>query len=206
MSRRPGVAGLGSGTTEAAPVAGHGPRAPDLSGIAELDGLFKTFERTAWCLRTLGRYRADERSAAYQRFLTGQHAGPDDGRDDAWCDTRREGLSLGKRVERVAIVDDPPTLGQLFLVADARRRAPAGEDIRHLWRADAEWLELPAGDFWLFDSRVLALLRHDEAGCLTGAELVTDPPAVLRACQIRDMAWHHAVPSARFGARTRSSG
>ncbi|MDT0342664.1 DUF6879 family protein [Streptomyces litchfieldiae] len=178
---------------------------PELPGVAELDGMFGSFEHTAWRFQSRGRYHADEESEAYQLFLTGQRAGRAEGADDPWCAVRREQVALGKRFERVRVVDDPPTLGQLFLLEGARRDALAGEHIRNLWRADAEWLELPAEDFWLFDSRVLALLRHDEADRLVGVELVTDPPAVLRACQIRDRAWHHAIPFDQFGARVRSS-
>uniref|UniRef100_J1ZYL7 DUF6879 domain-containing protein n=1 Tax=Streptomyces auratus AGR0001 TaxID=1160718 RepID=J1ZYL7_9ACTN len=35
--------------------------------------------------------------------------------------------------------------------------------MRNLWRADAEQLQLPAEDFWIFDSRFIALLHFDEA-------------------------------------------
>ncbi|ONK11460.1 DUF6879 family protein [Streptomyces sp. MP131-18] len=180
----------------------------DWAACDEFAGVFETsetFEHTAWRLESRCRYQAAEQSAAYQRFVTGQRTGPGPAPEEPRGAGRRRQPALGRRVERVRVVDDPPTLGQLYLLDAARRNARAGEDVRNLWRADAEWLKLPGEDFWLFDSRVLAVLRFDDADRLTGIEVVTEPQEVLRACQVRDAAWHHAVPFEEFGARVRAS-
>ncbi|MFG3056169.1 DUF6879 family protein [Kitasatospora sp. NPDC048239] len=106
-------------------------------------------------------------------------------------------IGKGKRFERVRLVDDPPTEGQRYLLACARTNVAAGEDIRCMWRSEAEAAGLAGlSDFWLFDSRTVARF-HFEGDRTVGMELV-DPLEVLRACQARDAAWHHATLHADF--------
>ncbi|MYV99237.1 DUF6879 family protein [Streptomyces sp. SID3343] len=177
-------------------------RVPVIIGFDEFDAMFETFEHTAWRLETRRAYRDDEVTDTYRRFVDGQPADYD--LDDAWCASRREQSAQGKRFERVRIMDNPPTIGQLYLLDGARRNAAVGETVRSLWRADAERLQLPREDFWLFDSRVLACLLFD-GDALVGVELVTDPVEVGRACQIRDAAWHHALPFEEFATQVTSA-
>ena len=98
--------------------------------------------------------------------------------------------ALGKRFERVRLVDAPPTTGQRYLLEHARWNIESGEDIRNMRRTDADRLRLPAEDFWLFDSRLIALVCFDDDQ-LTHVELITEPAEVVRCCMIRDAAWHH---------------
>lgn len=93
-----------------------------------------------------------------------------------------------------------PTSGQLYLLGYSQCNAATGEDVRNLWRADAERLHLPAEDFWIFDSRLVALLNFDDADVLLNIELITEPAEVVRYCQVRDAAWHHAIPYETFAA------
>ncbi|MGW3917064.1 DUF6879 family protein, partial [Streptomyces sp. NPDC005070] len=60
---------------------------------------------------------------------------------------------------------------------------------------------LPAEDFWIFDSRLVALLHFDDADNITGIELITEPAEVVRYAMVRDAAMHNAVPFDQF-ART----
>ncbi|MFJ9946724.1 DUF6879 family protein [Kitasatospora sp. NPDC091207] len=173
-------------------------REPVLISFDEFDGMFESFQHTAFRLETRRRYRSDEQTETYRRFTAGQAVGWD--LDDPWCLSRREQVSLGKRFERVRIMDNPPTPGQRYLLDNAERNSAVGEDIRCLWRADADRLDLPNEDAWLFDSRVIALLHFDADDDLTGVELITDPVQVARACQVRDAAWHFATPHRAFGA------
>ncbi|MGW8378451.1 DUF6879 family protein [Streptomyces sp. ODS28] len=102
------------------------------------------------------RYASDEETGAYAEFVrTGAVTW---GLDDPWCRNRREQSALGKRFERVRILDEPPTEGQRYLLENARRNSQAGEVIRVLPRATADELRLPEGDFWIFDARVVAVL------------------------------------------------
>lgn len=80
----------------------------------------------------------------------------------------------------------------------ARHNAAVGEDIRYLWRAEAAGL--PAEDFWIFDSRLVALPHFDDADTLTHIELITEPAEVVRYAIVRDAAAHHAVPFDQLAA------
>ncbi|MFJ4010243.1 DUF6879 family protein [Streptomyces sp. NPDC090026] len=161
--------------------------------------LFTQFEHTAWRLETRRRYASDETTDTYAQFLRGEPVDWNE-RDSEWCANRREQAALGKRVERVRIVDDPPTAGQLYLLDNARRNSAVGERIMNLPRAEADRLSLPSEDFWLFDSRMVALLVFDDADDLVGVELITEPSEVVRYAMVRDAAMHHAVPYEEFAA------
>lgn len=168
-------------------------RVPDIIGLDEFDRLFTQFKHTAWRLETRRRYASDEATHTYAQFTRGE-AVDWDGVDAEWCAERQAQTALGKRFERVRIIDSPPTPGQLYLLDNARRNSSVGERIFSLWRADADRLALPAEDFWLFDSRLVALLNFDDADSLVNVELITEPAEVLRYAQARDAAMHHAVP------------
>ncbi|MFJ8842325.1 DUF6879 family protein [Streptomyces cyaneofuscatus] len=167
-------------------------RVPDIIGLDEFDRLFTQFEHTAWRLETRRRYASDELTETYAQFTRRTSVDWDEV-DAAWCAERREQVALGKRFERVRIVDSPPTSGQLYLLDNARRNSGVGERIHTLWREEADRLGLPAEDFWLFDSRLVALLNFDETDNLVDVELITQPAEVLRYAMVRDAAEHHAV-------------
>jgi hypothetical protein len=170
--------------------------------IIDLDSfgrLFTQFEHTAWRLETRRRYASDEATDTYAQFKRGESV--DWGASDSeWCANRREQTALGKRIERVRIVDDPPTAGQLYLLDNARRNSAVGERIMNLWRGEADRLRLPSEDFWLFDARMVALLKFDAADNLVAVELITEPAEVVRYSMVRDAAMHHAVPYEEFAA------
>ncbi|CAL9410152.1 hypothetical protein SUDANB19_01632 [Streptomyces sp. enrichment culture] len=154
--------------------------------------MFTTFKHSAWRLETRRRYASDEATDTYHEFLrtgtvTWDH-------NDPWCENRRRQTASGKRIERVRILDSPRTEGQRYLLDNARRNTAVGETIRMLGRTDAKALRLPEEDFWIFDARVVALLVFDTDDELTGVELVTNPVEVVRYCQAREAAWHHAIP------------
>ncbi|MFJ7907247.1 DUF6879 family protein [Kitasatospora sp. NPDC096204] len=161
------------------------------------------FEHTAWRLETRTGYLSDKQMPSYSEFLrTGDTAGEV---GHPWFENVRRMVDKGKRFERVRLVDRPPTEGQRYLLACARTNVAAGEDIRYMWRSDAEAAGLAGlSDFWLFDSRTVARF-HFEGERTVGMELVTDPSEVLRACQARDAAWHHAVRYTEFRAQVASA-
>ncbi|MCQ4044443.1 DUF6879 family protein [Streptantibioticus rubrisoli] len=168
----------------------------------QFKSMFETYKHTAWRLENRRRYRSDEETESYRRFARGEEPGWDP--DRSWLVDRRKAADQGKRCERVRIVDNPPSLGQRYLLQSARTNIEAGEDIRNMWRSDAEKLKLPEEDFWLFDSRVMAVLLFDEDDDCDKVELIRDPARVLLACQARDAAWHHATPNREFIAQVPS--
>ncbi|MGW1363504.1 DUF6879 family protein [Streptomyces chartreusis] len=163
---------------------------------------FETFQHTAWRLESRRGYNSDRASEKYRRWLeTGEL--PDDS-DRPWCVNVRAQTAQGKRIERVRLAYDPPTPEQRYLLAAAATNNAAGEDIRYLWRADADKHGLPALDFWLFDSRYALVLHFDTVDDYLGAELVDDPARIVQLCQIRDAAWHHAIRRDEFAQQVAS--
>ncbi|WP_432087394.1 DUF6879 family protein [Streptomyces sp. bgisy095] len=160
--------------------------------------LFEYFQYTAWRLETRRRYASDESTDTYAQLLRGETPVWD--LDTPWSRTIKEKSTGGAIVARVRIVDTPPTDGQRYLTAHAEKNEALGEDIRNLSREDAEALRLPAEDFWLFDSRLVALLRFDGDDNLVDVELITEPAEVVRYAMVRDAAWHRAVPYRNFTA------
>lgn len=177
-------------------LANFGPKepvhVPQFISFDEFGGMFTSLKHSAWRLETRRRYASDEETDTYAQFLAEGRVDWD--LDDPWCRGRREQTALGKRFERVRILDEPPTEGQLYLLDNAHRNAAVGEDIRVLTRTEAGSLGLPEEDFWVFDSRVVGLLHFDDNDEITRVELITDPVQVLRYAQAREAAWHHAVP------------
>ncbi|MEU6703864.1 DUF6879 family protein [Streptomyces wuyuanensis] len=170
--------------------------------FADVAHLFREFKHTAWRLETRRGYASDRNGAKWQRWLEGQDIAAEPA--DDWRRNVTEQTAAGKRFERVRLVDDPPTDGQRFLLASGLGNVAAGEDIRNLARADAQRLGLPDADFWLFDSRTVVRFVFDEHDTTVGVIVSEDPADVAAACQARDAAWHHAIPTAEFQRRVPS--
>ncbi|MEV0917815.1 DUF6879 family protein [Streptomyces sp. NPDC049967] len=186
----------------------HGPkegdRVPKLIGLEEFGKLFEHFEHSAWHLETRRGYASDREDGGYAEFLeTG--VAPSDV-ESGWCQNIRRQTAAGKAVGRVRVVDAPPTPGQLFLLSYARVNAATGEDARNVWREDAELAHLPAEDFWIFDSRLVAVLHFDDTDVLRDVEVITEPGEVLRYCQVRDAAVHTSLPWDDFTAQLHAKG
>ncbi|MEU9228568.1 DUF6879 family protein [Streptomyces massasporeus] len=183
----------------------YAPRsaAPELQPFASISHLFREFRHTAFRLETRRGYASDRQSPLWPKWLAGEDVAAEPA--NAWRQNVRAQVADGKRFERVRLVDEPLTQGQQFLLARAPSNVEAGEDIRHLPRSEAHALRLPDHDFWLFDSKVVARFAFDEDDTTLGVHLTEDPAEVLAACQVRDAAWHHAVPAAEFVKRVAST-
>ncbi|OKJ26724.1 DUF6879 family protein [Streptomyces sp. CB01580] len=181
----------------------HGPKevthVPELIRLEEFGRLFETFEHSAWHLETRRGYASDREDPGYAKFLATGTAPCD--LDSEWCVNIRRQTASGKYVGRVRVVDNPPTEGQLFLLGYAKCNAATGEDVRNLWREDAARLRLPTEDFWIFDSRLVAVLRFDDEDAFHDIEVITEPAEVLRYCQVRDAAVHGSLRYDEFAAQ-----
>ncbi|MER6160876.1 DUF6879 family protein [Streptomyces sp. NPDC001868] len=175
---------------------------PELQPFTSIAHLFREFRHTAWRLETRRGYASDRNSSKWQRWQDGEDIAAEPA--NSWRDNVTAQTAAGKRFERVRLVDTPPTEGQRFLLASAPSNVAAGEEIRNLTRGQAEQLCLPDHDFWLFDSRVVARFAFDVDDTTLGVYVTEDPAEVLAACQARDAAWHHAVPTTEFARQVRS--
>lgn len=172
-------------------------RVPEFVDRAAFRRLFETFKHTPWRLETRRGYASDRQDPDFRAFLATGSSPCDP--DEPWFVNIRAQTDAGKRVGRVRVADRPLTTEQRFLLDYARHNAAVGEDIRYLWREDA--IHLPAEDFWIFDSRLVALLHFDDADNLLNIELITEPAAVVRYAMVRDAAMHHSVPFDQFAAQ-----
>ncbi|RFU86059.1 hypothetical protein DY218_14225 [Streptomyces triticagri] len=179
-------------------------RVPELVDRATFRRLFETFEHTAWRLETRRGYASDREDPDFRAFLATGSSPCDP--DEPWFVNIKAQTEAGRTVGRVRVADSPPTAEQRFLLDYARHNAAVGEDIRYLWREDAHRAALPAEDFWIFDSRLVAVLHFDEADTITDIELITEPAEVVRYCIVRDAAMHHAVSRDEFAAQVAAAG
>ena len=173
-------------------------RVPELVDRDTFRRLFETFKHTAWRLETRPGYASDRQDPDFQAFLATGSAPCDP--NEAWFVNIKAQTEAGKTVGRVRVADNPPTTEQRFLLDYARHNAAVGEDIRYLWREAADRAALPAEDFWIFDSRLVAMLHFDDEDNLMTVELITEPAEVVRYAIVRDAAMHHAVPYDQFAA------
>lgn len=173
-----------------------------ITGEAFTD-LFRQFEHTAYRLEVRTVYGVPEEDDAFQAFLAGRDPGID--WFEPWLALMREQTGQGKRVERVRVVDEPPSDYLRFELWGTPHNLAAGEDIRYLTRTRAASLGLPNDDTWIFDSRRLAHLNFDDHNRPLGASINEDPADVVRYCAWRDAAWHYAEPFDTYSARSTST-
>jgi hypothetical protein len=161
-----------------------------VSGEAFLK-LFRDVEHTAYRLEVRASYGIPEEDEPYRRFLTEEDPGLE--WFEPWLNLMREETAKGKRVERVRVIDTPPSDYLRFELWGTPYNLAAGEDIRYLARDQAVALDLPTYDYWLFDSRILGRLQFGEHDRFLGVLLSDDPADVLRHVQWQGAAWHHAI-------------
>ena len=158
---------------------------------AEFFALFQRFEHTAFRLEPRARYNVEDEAEPYARFLAGEDPGLDWMTE--WLELMRHQTGQGKRVERVRVVDDPPSDYLRFMMWLHPHNAAAGEDIRYLERTRAVEVGLPDYDYWLFDSRLVAKFEFTPDDVPLGVYLIDDPAEVVQHTYWRDVAWHYAT-------------
>ncbi|WP_017574750.1 DUF6879 family protein [Nocardiopsis kunsanensis] len=171
---------------------------PDLVTGEDFDDLFRKYRHTAWRLETRTFYGVLHENEPFQRWLVGDDS--DIEWFKPWLKMMRAELATGKRMERVRLIDDPPSDYLRWELWGTPYNLGIGEDIRYLPRSHPIVRELPDDDFWVFDSRTVARLEFDEQGSVLGASLSEDPAKVLAAVQARDTAWHHALTFTQYMA------
>ncbi|MBC3989320.1 hypothetical protein H8N00_10595 [Streptomyces sp. AC563] len=170
-----------------------------VTGEAFLE-LFRRFSHTAYRLEVRTAYGIPEEDEPYRLFLAGEDPGT--GWFEPWLDLMREQTGRGKRVERVRLIDAPPSDYLRFELWGTPFNLAVGEDIRYLDRAQAQPLGLPDYDYWLFDDQVVARLQFGEHDRFLGVTLSEDPADVARHVRWKGAAWQHAVTYERYRQET----
>ncbi len=178
----------------------------DLLAPEQFIGLFRDFERDARRLETRNRYVVAAEQAALERFLAGQETDPVYELERAFWDREivPEAVAAGKRFERVRIVPEPLTDYLRFTLRGAGYLTRAGEEIRYLDRERANALDLPAHDFWLFDSKRLVPLYFTADDRLLGVQVITEPHVVRQHVRWFELAMRHATSYRDYLAKDRN--
>jgi hypothetical protein len=158
---------------------------------SEFGQLFRTFEHTAFRLEVRDRYDADYENESLRKFLAGE--GDDLPWMQDWLTMIRDRTAEGCTFARVRVVSIPLTDYSRFGVFCSQFTNGAGEDIRYLVRDQADTLQLPHHDYWLFDSRKLVRMHFDDTDAFLGGEVIDDAAEVVKHNYWRDAAWHHAI-------------
>lgn len=177
---------------------------PDLMRAEELGHLFVTFERTARRLEPRDAYSSPQEDEAVRRFKAGEEV--DVSWRGFWLDLVREATAAGKRFERVRVVADPPTDYQRYGLWSSQFNAAAGEDICYLTRVQADDLDLPGHDFWVFDSAQVALLYFTADHRFVGAHVIVEPAVVRQHERWLSVAFEQAVPYQEYLDRRSAAG
>jgi len=162
----------------------------------DFNRLFRYFKHTAWRLEVQPVYLVDYEQESVRRYLAGTPQPVTEIPPYVqWLDDIRAVTSEGKRVERVRVLEEPPTDYQRWEAWAGKWNVTAGEVIRYIPRSRAVEVGLPLEyDWWLFDSLRLARMHFDPDGRPMGGEIITDPEIVLQHCAWRDLAVHYSAP------------
>jgi Family of unknown function (DUF6879) len=157
-------------------------------------GLF-SFQHTAYRLETRPVYRDESEREPFAAWLAGGPAQP----DQDWLQFVRDATGTGKVMRRVHVIEEPRTSYLDFELELYRFSVEAGESVGIIPVTGGTWpAGLPHADYWLFDSRILAMMIYSVSGRPEQAVLVEDPARIVEACHWRDAAWHAAMPYADY--------
>jgi hypothetical protein len=151
------------------------------------EGVLAGVRQQAFRLQTCGAEPAGAEADAFAAFVAGRPV--DLSWRRPWLAAVRDAVAAGRHVQRVLVMDNPPTPYQYFELALAPHSVAAGEDLRLLDAQAARVLSLPPMDFWLLD---------DERA-VSGMSDLTDDWAILEHLRrARDRAVGAALPYAEY--------
>lgn len=154
------------------------------------------FQRSAFRLELLDHYIAPNEHEPFRRFLAGL---PNETSwREPWKAFVRNAKASNKTMARVHVITEPTTDYVRFeLTCTYPANVEAGEDVRVLPRTHPAARDLPNHDYWLLDSRHVAIMNY-EAGNWINVDLVDDPRMATRHCRWRDIALQHSIPLAVY--------
>lgn len=169
----------------------------------DFETLFRFYRRTAFRLEVQPVYTVVGEQETFARFLAGRPQPPTEVPYIAdWLNQIKEVTSEGRQVQRVRVVDDPPTDYQRWEGWVGRWNIAAGEIIRYITRPQAIAIGIPLDyDWWLFDDERLAIMRFDDVGRPLGGTVVSDLGTVVQHRTWRDLAVQSSTPGRRHRHR-----
>lgn len=164
----------------------------------DFNDLFRYFTATAFRLEAQPVYTVTDERESFEEFLAGEPRPVTEfAFYAAWLAKIRAATHAGKRVERVRVLEEPPTDYQRWELWSGQYNIAAGETIRYITRSRALEIGLPVtDDWWLFDSKKLATMRFSENGEPLGGEIISASDIVAQHGTWWNLAVRHseAVP------------
>lgn len=146
-------------------------------------------------------YAIDDEAGVYADWLAGRHTPPTAAPGLARWDRRVRALrERGVQIERVRVIDTPPTSYQQWLRWADTWNADAGEQITYLHRGDyerhvADLNPFGAADWWLVDGCRAVLMYFDRTGRRYRVDEVTGENDMAQAVEF---AWHASNTARRL--------
>lgn len=165
---------------------------------AAVDALLHGFADSAFRLEAQPSYLVTDESAALEQFAAGDPRPPDAYPWwQEWINLVAGHAAVGRTVQRVRVLAEPPTAYQRWLLWGDRWHVDAGEQIFYLPRNKATAVGLPLdADWWLFDGEQVAAMRFAPGGAVVGIDLLTGEDAVRPYRAWRDLALNNATVAA----------
>lgn len=176
---------------------------PLVSDPEHFDRLFSAFTHTAYRLEVRRAYGILDEDRPFQQYLTGEDPGIDWLRP--WLVLMAEQTGQGKRVERVRVVDDPPSAYLRWEIENTPHNLDAGEDIRYLFRDTARRLRLSEYDYWIFDDSLLVLLEFDDLDRFLGFRTTRNRTVIDEHRRLQTCAWRKALTYKQYVTEARCS-
>ncbi|MFI6320066.1 DUF6879 family protein [Nonomuraea sp. NPDC050556] len=168
-------------------------------GLEQWEGLFTSFQETAWHLELRDSYAVDDEQNFFDQWREGKldlEAYKDS--RHWWLALMRQATATGRQVRRARVVSEPVSEYIAWEYAGSYQNVEAGEEIAWLPRHQAGAIALPANDFWLFDESTVVLNYWTGAGEWLGNE-VTEDPALAELCATSFKAvWGIATPHSDY--------
>jgi hypothetical protein len=167
-------------------------------GSAEFLQLFETFERSARRLESRSHTDLANERHELEAFLAGDLPEGYPWEETDWTRMVARHAGAGHEFSRVRVMDDPLSDYNRYMIYTSSWNAAAGEDVRYLDRVDANALDLPDHDFWVFDSTRLVELRFTADGRVLGHDLVVDQDIVAQHALWLDRAFDAATTRVEY--------
>ena len=126
--------------------------------------LFAIAERSVLRLESRRHTEIESERVRLRAFLADQLPAVREWAPDGWTDMVGQHTVVGRPFRRVRVMDDPLTDYNRYMIWSGSHNVRSGEEVRYLACADANALDLPGHDFWVFDSARLVELRFTDDG------------------------------------------
>jgi hypothetical protein len=106
-----------------------------------------------------------------------------------WLTRIAQMTAEGKLFSRVRVLDEPTNDYQRWMIWTGQWNVEAGEHIGYMTRSKTRQLSLSGTyDWWLLDDERLIIMRYSASGEIADKEMITEPGAIARHRDWRDLA------------------